>query len=139
MERSEIVNVLTKEMQEKMLLSISSTEYDVPVIGVGMPTAPESIIWMFRPNVLQESKFIILDDECAIEYPGMFVKIKRPKMISVRYVQVNGESITMNFENTTARCILQEIDRMNGITIKNRANRYHWELAVKKWKKSNDI
>ena len=135
MDKKEIIEILKKRMMEERVISISSKEYGTSVIGVGMPTMPDSIIWMFRPIVLEESKFMVLDEEFASEWPGMPVKIKRPKMIKVRYMQPNGETITMDFQSTTARCIMQEIDRMGGITIKDHANRYHWDQALKKFKK----
>ena len=68
-------------------------------------------------------------------YPGLIVKVKRPRIIRVRYASPTGEITTEKYQDMTARIIQHELDHLNGITLGNRVSRLHLEMAIKKAKK----
>ena len=77
---------------------------------------------------------IVLDEGC-LTYPGLYVKIKRPQHVRVRFQTPNGETLTKQFTGMTARIFQHELDHLDGIVFYNKANRYHREQAMRKWKK----
>jgi peptide deformylase len=90
----------------------------------------------FNPEIIEESEEIILMEEGCLSYPGLFVKIKRPKTIKVKFADHTGEYKTETFDGITARCFLHELDHMNGINFLQRANSIHRKQALKKMKKN---
>jgi len=52
----------------------------------------------------------------------LFVKIKRPIHIRVRYTDAYGEVHTERFIGMTARCFLHEYDHLEGFNYLTRAN-----------------
>jgi peptide deformylase len=70
-------------------------------------------------------------DEGCLSFPNLFLKIKRPRTIKVRFTKPNGDTETMKFDGITARCFLHELDHLNGIVFTSKANRYHLERAMK--------
>ena len=86
----------------------------------------------FNPRVIdQTNSNIILMDEGCLSFPNLYVKIKRPRTIKVRFTKPNGDTDTMKFDGMTARCFLHELDHLNGIVFTSKANPYHLEKAMK--------
>jgi len=67
-------------------------------------------------------------------FPGIYVKIKRPKAIQVTYQTSSGENKTEILEDYNAKCFLHELDHLEGITFKDRTSSLKWAMAVKKSK-----
>jgi peptide deformylase len=76
-------------------------------------------------------------EEGCLSHPGLFVKIKRPRRIKVRYTEPNGHTTTRVFDGITARVFQHELDHLNGVNYQQRANKLHLEQARKKKKKAN--
>ena len=85
----------------------------------------------FNPKVVDSTSEMVYLDEGCLSYPGLVVKIKRPKMLRVRFTMPNGETKTEKFDGMTARCFLHELDHLNGIVHLDRAHPYHKEKAKK--------
>lgn len=91
----------------------------------------------FNPRVIdttQSAENNLLLDEGCLSFPNLFVKIKRPRMIKVRFTQPNGEVRTEKFDGITARCFLHELDHLNGIVYTDLASRFHLDRALRQKK-----
>lgn len=97
----------------------------------------DNFIACFNPKIVDFSGEQLYLEEGCLSYPGLFVKIKRPKIIKVRYTQSDGQTITRKFDGITSRCFQHELDHLNGIVHIDLATRFHKEQALKKWKKLN--
>lgn len=96
---------------------------------IGNPNTPDEIIGVFNPLIVNYDEETVVYEEGCVSYPGLFIKIKRPRGIRVRYRGWNGEADTVRYEGYTARVFQHEYDHLNGITYQTRANRYHLEQA----------
>ena len=86
----------------------------------------------FNPRIVdQTNSNVILMDEGCLSFPNLFLKIKRPRTIKVRFTKPNGDTETIKFDGITARCFLHELDHLNGIVFTSKANSYHLEKAMK--------
>jgi peptide deformylase len=99
------------------------------VFVIGNPSDPASIIGVFNPLITDYDEETVVYEEGCVTYPGLFIKIKRPRAIRVRYRGWNGEAGTTRYEGYTARVFQHEYDHLNGITFQSRANRYHLDQA----------
>ena len=95
----------------------------------------EEIIVCFNPVLVDQSEETIVLEEGCLSFPNLFVKVKRPKKIKVRYTEPNGETKTQIFDGFTARVFQHELDHLNGIVYTSRANKFHLEQARKRAKK----
>lgn len=95
----------------------------------------EELIPCFNPRVVDVSEEQIYLEEGCLSFPGLTVKIKRPRRIKIRYTEPDGNTITKVFDGITARCVLHEMDHLDGIVHTQRANRVHLEQAKAKQKK----
>lgn len=94
----------------------------------------EQIRAFFNPRIVDVSEEEVVISEGCLSFPDMFVKVKRPATVRVRYTQPNGETITEEFGGLSARVVLHETDHLNGLTFKDKANKIHWEQALQKRK-----
>jgi peptide deformylase len=91
----------------------------------------ENVIGVINPNIIDVSSETVTLEEGCLSYPNLFVKIKRPKLIKVRFTQPDGVVVTKKFDGITARVFQHEMDHLNGIQYTKRANTYHMEQAKK--------
>jgi peptide deformylase len=96
---------------------------------IGNPASPSDIIGVFNPLILEYDEDKVVYEEGCVSYQGLFIKIKRPRGIRVRYRGWNGEADTVRYEGYTARVFQHEYDHLAGITYQTRANRYHLDQA----------
>jgi peptide deformylase len=105
------------------------------VFVVGHPDDPESVFSVFNPKIVDSSEGEVLAEEGCLTFPGLFVKIKRPSVIRVRYTTHTGVTDTIKFEGMTARIFQHEYDHLNGTRHVDRASRFHLEQAERQKKK----
>lgn len=94
------------------------------------------IIPCFNPRIVDMSTETIVLEEGCLSYPDLFVKVKRPRRIKVRFTEPNGKTSTHVYDGMTARIFQHELDHLNGIRYIDRANRIHLEQARKAAKKA---
>lgn len=92
----------------------------------------EPILACFNPEVVDYSSEAVTLEEGCLSYPGLIVKVTRPKSIKIRYTQPNGETLTKTFTGMTARIILHEIQHLDGERFFDRVEWYETEKA-KRW------
>ena len=107
---------------------------NLSVFVVGDPTNKESVIAMFNPKIVDTFGEMVYYIEGCLSFPGLYVKIKRPSGIRIRFTDMNGETTTTKYNGMTARSIQHEYDHLDGILFQRRANRIHLEKARKDYK-----
>lgn len=95
----------------------------------------ENVIGVFNPKIVDISSEMVYLEEGCLSFPNLFVKIKRPRSVKVRYTNPDGQTETRTFDGMTARVFQHELDHLNGICHTQRANRFHLEQAKKLAKK----
>jgi peptide deformylase len=96
----------------------------------------DELIPCFNPRIVDMSTETVVMEEGCLSYPDLFVKVKRPRRIKVRYTEPNGQTVTRVFDGITARVFQHELDHLNGVNYQQRANKLHLEQARKKKKKT---
>lgn len=127
---------LAHDLAETMIanngLGLSANQAGLPYRAFAVMA--EKIIVLFNPKIVDYSEETLYMEEGCLSYPNLFIKVKRPKAIKIRYTEPNGNTITTTFGGLTARVIQHEYDHMEGITYTQRANRIHVDQAKKRLK-----
>jgi peptide deformylase len=88
----------------------------------------------FNPRIVIPGEELVVLEEACLSFPGMSIKVKRPKVIKVRFEGPDGETYTKTFTGMSSRIFQHELDHLDGIRMIDRANRFHREKALKNWK-----
>lgn len=124
---------LVKFMYDNNALGVAANQVGVPYRVFAMRGQPENFV-CFNPKIVQESENEVLLEEGCLTYKGLLVKIKRPQHVRVRFNTPNGDTLTKQFTGMSARIFQHENDHLQGIVFYNRANRFHREKALKRWR-----
>lgn len=133
-EVNDFAQKLVKFMYDKNAISVTANQVGVPYRIFAMRGSPQNFVCI-NPKIVMPSTEQILLEETNIMYPGLIVKVKRPQHCRVRWTMPNGETRTDTFTGLSARTFQQNVDTLDGIIYYNLANKYHRDLAFKKWKK----
>lgn len=125
---------LVKCMYDHDGIGIAANQVGVPYRIFAMRAAPENFV-CFNPKVVQPSEAQIVLEEGCLTYPGLYVKIKRPQHVRVRFQTPNGDTLTKQFTGISARIFQHELDHLDGVIFYNRANRVHRDKALNKWRR----
>jgi peptide deformylase len=133
----DLVTDLSETMLENNGIGLSANQCGLPYRVFVM--LGQELIPCFNPRIVDMSQETIVMEEGCLTYPDLFVKVKRPRRIKVRYAEPNGNIVTKTFDGMTARVFQHELDHLDGINYQQRANRYHLEQARKKKPKKNKL
>ena len=92
-----------------------------------------AIIW--NPSIVHESEEKTLDEEGCLSFLGVFVKVLRPKKVTVRWQNKKGEILMQHLDDMESKCFQHELDHLNGITFNTRVSKLRWDMAIKKLEK----
>ena len=92
-----------------------------------------AIIW--NPSIVRESEEKTLDEEGCLSFLGMFVKILRPKKVTVKWQNLKGETLMQHLDGMASKCFQHELDHLNGITFNTHVSKLKWDMAKKKLEK----
>jgi len=136
---SEEVQSICNDLIESMIayegLGLSANQIGLPHRVFVMWSNPALVC--FNPRIISYEGNPIFFSEGCLSYPNLYVKIKRPPAIRVRYQKPNGEVVTDRLMGMTARIFQHELDHLDGIVYTSRANKIHMERALRN-KKAHD-
>jgi len=132
---------LERSMIETMLahdgigLAANQVGINARMFVMGHRDNPEVAQAFYNPVVVANvDEFEDLEEGC-LSFPGIYVKIKRPKKIKARWQNSSGEWQESEFDGYNCKCFLHELDHLEGIVFQDRVSVLKWALAVKKTKK----
>jgi peptide deformylase len=129
---------LEKDMIEIMLekggigLAANQVGVKTRMFVMGHPKYRDHAQAFFNPVIAGITDDTLEEEEGCLSFPNIYVKIKRPRGVLVRFQNSKGETQEAEFFGTECRCFLHEFDHLEGITYKDRLSTLKWALAVKK-------
>lgn len=135
----DLVEQLKQEMIDNQGIGISAIQVGIPfrVFLMGDYKDPDNIIPVFNPRIVDTFGEEVYYEEGCISFPGLFVKVKRPAGIRMRYENMYGETRTDKFSGITARIAQHEYDHLEGVIFTQKASRIHLERAKRNAKRIN--
>jgi len=92
-------------------------EYPMLCILDGKPVSPSLVmpISMANPRVQSLPGDEYYYEEGCLSFPGINAEVARPERILATYQDLQGAEHTLECDGLLARCILHEVDHLNGI------------------------
>ena len=87
-----------------------------------------------NPIVLACSKETKKSGEACLSLPGVAVRFRRPKIVTLEYTDIYGELKTEIFKDFWARAVMHEMNHLDGILITR-----HFEKEIAKQPRSNSF
>lgn len=129
----ELSHKLINAMKDGKGIGLAANQIGVPVRAFAMYSEPPIVA--FNPKITYFGDELVTMEEGCLSYPGVYVKIKRPRFIRVRFTDPYGEVCTKKFDGMAARVFQHELDHLNGIEYFTQAHPIHLDRFKRKWKK----
>lgn len=95
------------------------------------PIKPQQF-YFINPEIEWESDEKVFFEEGCLSVPGQGISIERSSALRLRYHDETGKEKIETFHGLQARCILHEIDHINGKTMLDYLSKLKKDLAVRK-------
>lgn len=92
-------------------------------------------IWIFiNPEITWSSEETSEFKEGCLSFPGLYLALKRPRSIKVKFQAINGETVEQQFDGLSATVIQHELDHLNGICYTSLISPVKLDMAKRKVK-----
>ena len=134
-DRKELCTIMYDTMVKYGGLGLSCNQVGLPyrmfVMG-GHPSIEEGKVrYVFNPLVNDVSEESIVYKEGCLSFPFLFLSIKRPKWVSVRYTDENNKEIEETLHSMSGRIFQHENEHMNGYLFTDLVSKFKLDRAKK--------
>ncbi|MFS4437942.1 peptide deformylase [Paracoccaceae bacterium GXU_MW_L88] len=95
----------------------------------------DQAIRMANPEILHASEFTSDYEEASPNLPGISAKITRPRAVTVRFWDENGEVQEQDFVRLWATSVQHQIDHLNGMIFLDNLKPVKRKMLLDKWRK----
>ena len=133
-----------KEVSDKMFetmfrhggIGLSANQVGLPfnmfVVG-GHPQIEKGMrLSCFNPMIIEASEETIMMKEGCLTYPFLFLNIKRPRKITLKYTDEDGDMKEAKLDGMMSRIVQHEYDHMLGRNFTEKASKLKIDAAMKK-------
>lgn len=127
------------------------TMYDAPGIGlaaiqVGEPRRmlvldvadkeePADPRVFINPEIVSRSDERSAHEEGCLSIPDYYAEVERPSHVTVRYVDLKGETQLLEADGILATCLQHEIDHLDGVLFIDYLSKLKRDMVVRKFRK----
>lgn len=110
---------LAETMQKKEGLGLAAPQVGVSqrIIAV---QGEKGVLIFLNPRIVSKSRKKEIMEEGCLSFPGVFLKIKRPKEVEVAAQNIQGQEVSVKAAGLLARVLQHEIDHLAGKLIIDR-------------------
>jgi peptide deformylase len=113
-------------------LGISACQVGYPYRVFAMRTNSENPLVLFNPRIVDVSDNMVSMKEGCLSFPLLYLNVKRPDYVRIRFQEYTGETITETFVGMTARVALHEYDHLEGKVFTSVASSFETQRAMRK-------
>ena len=148
--KSTPVAAVTDDIRQ-LLDDMLETMYDAPGIGLAAPQIGQTIrvivvdvadedktaepLKMINPEIVASSEAEGTYSEGCLSLPEHYAEVTRPETVTVRYLDIAGQSQQIEADGLLATCIQHEIDHLDGILFVDHLSRMKKDMIIRKLKK----
>ncbi|MCX7182804.1 MAG: peptide deformylase [Nitrosospira sp.] len=113
------IRTLVKDMAETMYaahgIGLAATQVDIHqcVIVIDISDSHDALHVFINPEIIAASGESVCEEGC-LSVPGVFEKVRRAEYITVRALNIDGDSFVISAEGLLAVCIQHEMDHLLG-------------------------
>ncbi len=112
----QLASDMAQTMYEAPGIGLAATQVDVHlrVIVIDVSEARDDLKVFVNPEILATSGESKVYEEGCLSVPGIYDEVERPDQVTVRALDLQGKSFTVEADGVLAVCLQHEIDHLNG-------------------------
>jgi peptide deformylase len=128
-----LVRRMTRAMRDAPGIGLAATQVGVQE-RVIVYEIEDEVTALVNPRVVDVSEERSVEEEGCLSFPGLVVPIERPVRVVCDATTIDGEPVTVEADDLTARVIQHEIDHLDGVLITDRADPDERKAALKRYR-----
>ena len=110
---------LAQDMAETMYeapgIGVAATQVDVhqQLIVIDTSETRDALLVLINPEILAREGAQVGEEGC-LSVPGIYDKVERAERVTVRYLDLDGQTQTLSADGLLAVCIQHEMDHLQG-------------------------
>ena len=92
-------------------------------------------IFLANPEIIDASAVMNEHEEASPNLPGVYAKVKRPRGVSVRYMDESGVYVRRDFVGLEATSVQHQIDHLNGKMYFDRISKVKRDMLIRRARK----
>jgi peptide deformylase len=110
---------LARDMAETMYeapgIGLAATQVDEhrQVIVIDISEEKDSLLVLINPEIVTNEGMQVGEEGC-LSVPGVFDKVERAERVTIRYLDLDGQTQALEAEGLLAVCIQHEMDHLQG-------------------------
>ena len=142
-DRKELVEAMFLCMHKFGGIGLTASQVGLPFnmfVAGGHPSIEKGLsIAMFNPMIISSSVETLMMKEGCLTYPYVFLNIKRPRKVTVKYEDENGDLKEASLDGMMSRIWQHEYDHMQGRVFTEHVSKLKYDMAMKKAKKQIEL
>jgi peptide deformylase len=126
-----IAALLIKTLYEQQALGVSACQIGVDK-SMFVMDVDQKLKVCINPYIVAAVSDMVIDREGCLSFPGLYLKVKRPASVIVKYKDIDGREVTEQLDGLEARVWLHEYDHLQGICFTDRVSKLSLDMAKKK-------
>lgn len=113
------IRKLATDMAETMYaapgVGLAATQVDVhqQVIVMDISDTHDSLLVLINPEIISSSGESVHEEGC-LSVPGIYEKVQRAERVTVRALNLQGKTFTLEADGFLATCVQHEMDHLKG-------------------------
>lgn len=124
---TELIKEMTKIMFENNGIGLAAPQVGVKK-KIFIMGNTEKLIACINPEILESGEEIQSQEGC-LSFPNLWLNIKRPDVITVKYQQISGTVVEQELGGLPSRVFQHEFDHLNGICFDTKVANLSLKLA----------
>ena len=111
----------------------------VIVVDVAQVDDRNEPITLINPEVIEHSEERQGYQEGCLSFPDQYSEVERPAVITVKYLDENGETKQLEADGLLAVCIQHEIDHTDGVVFVDHVSKLKRDMIIRRLKKAKRL
>ena len=106
---------MAETMYEAPGIGLAATQVDVhkQLIVIDVSEEKNTLLVLINPEIVADEGEQVGEEGC-MSVPGVYDKVERAERVTVRYLDLDGQSCEIDAEGLLAVCIQHELDHLHG-------------------------
>jgi peptide deformylase len=109
------------------------------VMDLSKEDEPNDPIVMINPEILGYSEDTVTTEEGCLSIPELFYDVERPAEVTVRYTDLDGNTVEREAKERLAICVQHELDHLDGVLYIDYLSRLKRDRVLKKFQKAERL
>lgn len=134
-ELKDLVDRLAASLYFYEAMGISAIQIGIPKRVFLIKASKDSFAAFVNPEIVALGEEFDTQMEGCLSFPEVFVPVRRPTSVNVKFFDVHGEEQSLILEGIQARCYIHEYEHTLGVTFLKHVSKLKQDLIFSKMRK----